>query len=234
MEGHSMADASARGAGPDQAEMRLNRLLNLILESAVQAIGFDAATVSARQGGAPVTIAATDQRVIALDEAQYESGEGPCLEVLEPHEPISLDEAGAVGDRWDYFSRTAEHLGIHSTLSMHLPVDSGDIAASLNMYSRRRLVLSAEKVHAANLFAEQLAAAIVSVDAYRSTARLARDMAEAMRSRAVIEQAKGMLMADERITADEAFERLVGLSQHANLKLREVAEQLVSKRSTAD
>jgi hypothetical protein len=229
-----MADASDRPAGPDQAEVRLNRLLNLILESAVEALGFDAATVSARQGGAPTTIAATDQRVIALDEAQYESGEGPCLTVLDPHEPISLDDAGELTDRWDHFSRTAEQLGIHSTLSMHLPLDSGDLAASLNMYSRRRLAMSTEKVRAAIPFAEQLAAAIVSVDAYRSTARLARDLAEAMRSRAVIEQAKGMLMAEERISHDEAFTRLVELSQHANLKLRDVAQRLVSERSAAD
>ena len=56
-------------------------------------------------------------------------------------------------------------------------------------------------------------------------------MAEAMRSRAVIEQAKGILMADERIDDEEAFERLVALSQHANVKVRDVARRLVDERS---
>ena len=226
-----MADATSREDGPDAAEFRLNRLLNLILESAVEALGFDAATVSARHSEDLATIAATDQRMIALDDAQYETGEGPCLAVLEPRDPISLDDAPASGDRWENFARTAEHLGVHSTLSMHLPVDSEGLAASLNLYSKRHLELSAEQVRRAVPFAEQLAAAIMSVDAHRSTAKLARNMAEAMRSRAVIEQAKGILMADKRISADEAFEQLTALSQHANRKLRDVAQRLVEERS---
>jgi hypothetical protein len=226
-----MADAPLREDGPDAAEVRLNRLLNLILEAAVEALGFDAATVTARHGRDLATVVATDQRMIALDDAQYDSGEGPCLTVLEPHDPIALDDAGELEDRWEHFSRTAAHLGVHSTLSMHLPVDSADVAASLNLYSRQRLGLSDDQVRAAVPFAEQLAAAIVSVDAYRSAARLARDMAEAMRARAVIEQAKGMLMSDQRISADEAFDQLSRLSQHENVKLRDVAQRLVDERT---
>ena len=86
-------------------------------------------------------------------------------------------------------------------------------------------------MRAAVPFAEQLAAAIVSVDAYRSTARLARDMADAMRSRAVIEQAKGMLMSEHRIDADQAFQRLTQLSQRSNVKLRDIAERIVTERT---
>jgi hypothetical protein len=226
-----MADAPLREDGPDAAEVRLNRLLNLILESAVEALGFDAATVTTRHDSELATVAATDQRVIALDEAQYETGEGPCLAVLDSHEPISLDDAGEIDDRWEYFSRTAAHLGVHSSLSMHLPVDSAEVAASLNLYSRQSLELSDAQVRAAVPFAEQLAAAILSVDAHRSTARLARDMAEAMRNRAVIEQAKGMIMADKGLDADEAFTRLTRLSQHANIKLRDVAQRMVNERT---
>jgi transcriptional regulator with GAF, ATPase, and Fis domain len=226
-----MADAAERESGPDAAEVRLNRLLNMILESAVEALGFDAATVSVRHHDDLATIATTDQRMIALDDAQYDTGEGPCLAVLEPHEPISLDDAAASEDRWEHFARTAQHLGVHSTLSMHLPVDSGDLAASLNLYSKRHLELGAEAVRRAVPFADQLAAAILSVDAHRSTAKLARDMAEAMRTRAVIEQAKGMLMADDRISADAAFERLVRVSQETNTKLRDVARRLVEERT---
>jgi hypothetical protein len=58
-------------------------------------------------------------------------------------------------------------------------------------------------------------------------------MAEAMRSRAVIEQAKGILRADHRLTDEEAFEQLTQLSQHANLKLRDVAIRLLEERTKA-
>src|SRR5436190_8691854 len=101
-----MADAPSPEEGPDAAEVRLNRLLNLILEAAVEAVGFDAATVTARHDQDLATVAATDQRLIALDDAQYETGEGPCLDVLDQHEPISLDDASEPDDRWEHFART--------------------------------------------------------------------------------------------------------------------------------
>jgi hypothetical protein len=213
------------------AEVRLNRLLNLILETAVEVLGFDAATVTARHGQELATVGATDQRMIALDDAQYEAGEGPCLAVLEPRDPIRLKEAGDLDDRWEHFSRTAAHLGVHSSLSLHLPTDSDGLAASLNLYSKKHLELSDEQVRAAQPFAEQLAAAMLGVEASRATAQLARDMAEAMRSRAVIEQAKGMLMADHQIDAEAAFDRLVQLLNQSNMKLREAARKLVEART---
>ena len=225
-----MADAPQREEGWDAAEQRLNRLLNMILESVVEALGFEAATVSARHGGNYATVAATGQRFIPLDDAQYESGQGPCLQAMEAGEPVAVADA-STDDRWTHFRHTAANLGIRSTLSMHLPVDAADVAASLNLYSRQTMELGDAQVRTALPYAEQLAAAILSVDAYRSAARLARDMAEAMRSRAVIEQAKGILMADQRITAEEAFRQLTKVSQRTNTKLRDVALRLVTERT---
>jgi hypothetical protein len=215
----------------DVAEVRLNRLLNLILETAVEVLGFDAATVTARHDKEVATVAATDQRMIELDDAQYESGAGPCLAVLDRPDPIRLEDAAEPDDRWEHFARTAAHLGVHSTLSVHMPVDSDGLAASLNLYSKQQLELNDAQVRAAMPFAEQLAAAMLSVGANRATAQLARDMAEAMRSRAVIEQAKGIIMADDQIDADAAFQRLVQFSQHSNVKLRDVAHRVVHERT---
>lgn len=216
----------------DAAETRLNRLLNLILETAVDVLAFDAATVTTRhseQGLA--TIAATDQRLVALDDAQYESHEGPCLSVLEPHAPVYVEDAGVDDERWRHFTRTAAQLGVRSTLSMHIPTETAEVTASLNFYAERRLGLSRQQMAAAESFARQLAAAIQGVEAYRATAQLAHDMSEAMRSRAVIEQAKGIIMADEHVDADTAFAHLVQVSQQANMKLRDVAKKLVDERT---
>ena len=215
----------------NEAEQRLNKLLSMILESAVEALGFDAATVTARQGRDLATAQATDQRLVGLDEAQYESGEGPCLEVLDPHEPIYLDDAGDPDERWMHFAQTAEHLGVESSLSVHLPLDTDTVAGSLNLYARHQVELSDKEIQRALPFATQVATAMESINLYRSTAKLAENMAEAMRTRAVIEQAKGMLMAENQITADEAFQLLSRTSQAANTKLRDVAQRLVNTRS---
>jgi len=74
-----MADGTQRVAQRDAAEVQLNRLLNMVLESAVEALGLDAGTVSARHEHDLATVAATDQRMVALDDAQYDAGAGPCL-----------------------------------------------------------------------------------------------------------------------------------------------------------
>src|SRR3954451_13084881 len=216
----------------DAAEVRLNRLLNLILETAVDALGFSAATVTTRHDGDLATVCATDQRLVGLDDAQYEGG-GPCVATLDQPEPIFLGDA-ASDERWEHFAKTAAQLGVKSSFSLHVPTDSEEVAASLNLYARERLELTDHQTRLAATYAEQLAATLQSVDAYKSAATLARHMAEAMRTRAVIEQAKGILMADHRITDEQAFQRLTELSQHANVKLRDVAHRLVDQRSQPD
>ena len=120
---------------------------------------------------------------------------------------------------------------MHSTLSVHAPTDTQEVAASLNFYAKRRVELGGQEMSAAESFAQQLAAAIQSVEVFKSTSKLAHDMAEAMRSRAVIEQAKGIIMADKHVGADEAFDQLVQLSQQLNVKLRDVARRLVEERT---
>jgi len=217
----------------DAAEVRLNRLLNLILETAVEAIGFSAATITARNGDEVSTVGATDQRLIALDEAQYEA-DGPCITTLDQSDPIFWEDDAASDERWEHFAETAAHLGVKSSLSVHVPTDSPEVAASLNLYARERLDLSDRQLQMSINYAEQLAMTLQSVDAYTAAATLARNMADAMRTRAVIEQAKGILMAEERISGEQAFQRLVELSQHTNAKLRHVARRLVDERTRPD
>lgn len=111
--------------------------------------------------------------MVSLDEAQYQTGRGPCMEVFERRDPLFVPEVAASADRWEHFARMAADLGVHSTLSVHLPVDSEGLAASLNLYSKRHLEQTAEQLRNATAFAEQLGAALLTVDAYRSTAKLA-------------------------------------------------------------
>jgi hypothetical protein len=213
------------------ADARLNRLLNLILETAVEVTGFDAATLSARHERGYSTIGSTDPRVVEIDEAQYATGRGPCVAVLEPMEPTFVQDTSADGDRWEHFLRTAQQVGVVSSLSLHVPTEAASFAASLNLYSRQRVELSDAQVRAGIAYATQLAAAMESVQAYRVTATLAREMADAMRSRAAIEQAKGMLMADRRLSASEAFEELCRIADEAEVDVRTAALRLVEERS---
>jgi AmiR/NasT family two-component response regulator len=105
------------------------------------------------------------------------------------------------------------------------------LTASMNLYATQKLDLDDDQIAAAATVGEPVAEALKVAEAYRVAVRLAENLAEAMRSRAVIEQAKGMVMAEHQITADDAFALLTSLSQRTNRKLREVAKELVERRS---
>ena len=229
-----MSDEGSVGdvASRDEAEVRLNRLLNLILETAVESLGFDAATVSARHPTrGTATVAATDQRYLRLDDAQYESGQGPCVAMLDDPGLIFLEDAPASGDRWSHFARTAGEVGVQTSLSLNVPTQSAELTASLNLYARRSIGMSEQEIQGTTRYAEQLAEALLSMDACRATAQLAKDLAEAMKSRSVIEQAKGMVMAEQLVDADEAFQLLARVSQREGIKVRDLASRLVEQRS---
>ncbi len=213
-----------------EAETRLTQLLQMIVSSAVDVLGFDAATVTAREaGGEPSTVVATDQRMVMLDDAQYQSGAGPCLDALGGVQVVVPDAAR--DERWPEFRQTADHLGVATTLSSPAELDGPGLVASINLYARRQVELDERALSRAQEFATQLAAAMESLAAYRAAAKLARDVAAAMRSRAVIEQAKGMLMAERGVNADQAFDLLRRMSQHQNVKLAELAARMVEQRT---
>jgi ANTAR domain len=220
-----------RDRTPEAAEARLNRLLNYILETSVDVLGFDAVTVTARHAAQLSTVAATDQRLIAVDEAQYEANEGPCLTVLAPHEPVLIPKISEER-RWPQFIDTAQHLGVEASLSVHVPVGIDDVAASMNFYARHSLTVTDDLISASCGFARQVADSMIAVEEYRATATLAHHLAEAMKSRAVIEQAKGILIADHGVDSEQAFAMIVQLSQKTNTKVRDVARRLVEGRQT--
>jgi transcriptional regulator with GAF, ATPase, and Fis domain len=216
---------------PSAAEMHLDRLLNAVIVSAVEMLGFDAATVSARHDDRLTTIAATNQQWMALDDAQYDAEDGPCVTVLDHHEPILLEDI-STEDRWPGFKETAAHFGVNSSMSVHIPTpELRDVQASLNLYARQTPHPGEQGVKTARMFADQIAMAMQAVEAHRTTAKLAAGLQEAMQSRAVIEQAKGILIGQHGGSPDEAFERLRELSQHSNTKLRDVATKIVDEHS---
>jgi ANTAR domain len=83
-------------------------------------------------------------------------------------------------------------------------------------------------------FTTQASIVVSNVQAYWASLELSRNLSRAMESRGVIEQAKGILMATRRVTADSAFDLLVARSQTENRKLREVAENVVREAALGD
>ena len=179
--------------------------------------------------GKPTTGIFTDPEAPEVDAAQYASGRGPCLDSWRLQTVIRLDDIDAAGE-YPEFADAARAHGVQSSLS--LPLMAGeDAAGALNLYSRTAKRFTDDDERTGTLLAGAAAIVLVNASAYWQASQLSEQLSQAMRSRAVIEQAKGILMArTPQLSADEAFDLLRKASQRQNVKLRDIAQRIVDRR----
>ena len=209
-----------------QAEESYPETLQRLADLACTTIpGCRAGSVTLWREGHPYTVVSTDDLAREADNAQYETLEGPCLDASRYGETYVVEDM-VTEARWPTFSAVATHRGVRSSLSLPLTVRGQPIGA-LNLYSTERGGF-AGATETGRHFAGQAGVAIANAEVYRASRALADQLQEAMASRAVIEQAKGVLMAEERCGPEEAFEMLRRASQRENVKLRDIAQRIVS------
>lgn len=187
----------------------------------------EGASLTAYSDGVPAVVAASDPWAQSLDELQYEEREGPCLDAARTGNVFRIRDL-AHETRWPFYMPRALELGARSMASLPLASD-GRIIGALNVYSRTPDVFDAEQVALAQIVAAQAGIAMQVAASFFRHRDLGEQMRQAMESRAVIEQAKGVLMRERRCTEPEAFDALVQLSQTSNRKLRDVAQALVDE-----
>jgi len=131
-------------------------------------------------------------------------------------------------DLYPDFRRIAQRQGITHTMSVGLPAASRTVGA-LNVYSSTGRAFSRRAEGTAVTFASYAGIVLANLGLYHDTAELAAQLEVAVRSRAVIEQAKGIIMAENHCSGEVAFKLLVDLSQRENVKIRELAQRLVDR-----
>jgi GAF domain-containing protein len=192
--------------------------------------GVSEASVSLVSAKGPSTPAFTGDLALALDESQYELGHGPCLEAASSTTVQAVTDM-TTESRWPDWTSRALQAGAHSSLSIGLPVHEA-VTGALNLYAAEPGAFDDDAVTVAQTFAGYAAVAMANAYLYDAKTTLAQHMEAAMTSRAVIEQAKGIIMGDRRCTADEAFAILTKISQDTNRKVRDVAAALVTRAAT--
>lgn len=205
----------------------LRRVTDLTI-SAVPAA--DMAGITMLIEGRQRTAVYTDDLAPEIDQAQYDSGDGPCMAALKESRITSIEATSEPGD-WLAFRQTAADHGIGSTLSFPLLLDQRAVGA-MNLYARAERAFSEDDRDTGELFASQATIVLANAQAYWDAHQLSVRLGEAMQSRAVIEQAKGILMGAQGIHADSAFELLVSASQRENTKLRDIAQRIVDNATS--
>lgn len=211
----------------------VSEILRDVAEFAVQAIpGADGAGVTLIKplGHSPrvQTWAVTASFVEEIDTAQYEDlDEGPCITCMQSQRPAVSGSLG--GDRrWPRFGGRVARMGVHSVLALPLLVGEQVIGA-INSYAFERDAFAEHAVALASQFAGPAAVSVYNAQLLAAARERTQQLRRALESRAVIDQAIGIIRARTGVGAKEAFERLTRISQDENVKLHDVASRLVDE-----
>lgn len=217
----SLKDLSQLVTRPGQEG--LEDLLTHIATFAVRAIpGADGAGLTLLEAGHADTIVATAAFVREVDEIQYRLGEGPCISAAAEARTVTSGSLG--GDQlWPRFGPRVGRLGVHSVLSLPL-IGADGVLGAMNVYAHGKDVFDERAVHLGELFAVPAAISVQNAQALFQARRLVAQLQTALTSRAVIDQALGILMSRSGASAEEAFMKLRVMSQTENRKLSTVAQ----------
>jgi len=169
------------------------------------------------------TKAATDPLVWELDRAQYDVDEGPCLSALREETVVMVPDVRHE-QRWPRYLPSALRAGLRSQMAVRLFLDQEGTLGGLNLYSTSRDGIDPVVEDLAASFASHAAIAL-------HQARELANLHEALASRKLIGQAIGIVMERYQMNEDRAFAFLVRASSHSNIKLRDIAQELVDGTS---
>jgi GAF domain-containing protein len=173
------------------------------------------------------TAATSGPVALALDGRQYDDGDGPCLDAARYGETVRLT-MDAPDLPYPGLRRAAQQKGVTHTLSIGLP--TGDqVMGAMNIYNFTGRPLSEKSEQVARTFAVCMGIVLGNAEQHRQAATRAAHLEVALRTRAPIEQAKGILMRRHHCTSEEAFAMLTRLSQSTHVKIRDIAQNLVDQ-----
>ncbi len=213
---------------PDHPD--LESCLRRVADLAVRAVPAcqSAAVVLADPAGAR-TLAATQGNIWTVASYQYTENQGPGADAIRYGEPRRIDDIDAES-RWPGFCAVAAEHGVRSTLALPLRM-AGTTSGALTLDADEPRVFDGVSHDLAVIFAFRSGLALSNSDVYYAGQRLIENLHAALAGRAVIEQAKGIVMAREHCTPERAFDILVGVSQRTDQRVRDVAARVVDSAS---
>jgi hypothetical protein len=202
-------------------------LNQLVAQATRQVPACSGAAAMLWRGGEPVALAASHPSLPELIEEQVRCGRGPGLAALTEDEPVccpdTLEER-----RWPEYASAALRQGVRCSVS--LAYRPGAAAVSLSLFGARPRTLGPDSVAAAVRLVASGGAAVGIASEYGEARRAAQQLRDAADSRAVVDQAKGVLMHALGCSADEALQRMRQISQAANVKVTDIAMRVIESR----
>lgn len=204
----------------------------LIVEAACRAItSADDCSISLIEGRDIKCLGATSPVAAQVDRMQRELGEGPYLSAIGRHDAFYMPDT-TEDPTWPRFaSRVSTETKIRSLLSYVLEIGN-EARGALNLLSTRVDAFDEAARAGGALFAAQAAVTLANAQSLNADEQRIVEMADGLETRSVIGQAVGITMVDHGVTADEAFGILKAFSQAHNVKMKEIATDLVQRQGS--
>jgi GAF domain-containing protein len=189
-----------------------------------------AAITTHRPGGKFQTIATTGDLPLRVDEIQYQTQQGPCLQALTDHHVLRSDDL-ATDPRWPVFGRLAtDQTEVVSMMSHRLLLEEDNTLGALNMYSRKPAAFAPLELSVLDELATHAGIAMTLAASRDRNEHLHR----ALESNRTIGVAIGILMTRKLTTRQQAFDLLRIASQHSHIKLHDLAEYVIDTGTLPD
>jgi hypothetical protein len=217
--------AHAAGALLTLASVSESRAMNRLVELAARHVaGCSGASAVLFRDGEPAVTAASHPDLSELAHVQQECGRGPVTDALAGEAQVSCPDTLSE-TRWPEYARQALAVGVRCSLT--LLYRSGPVALTLSLYATRPRALDPDRLPIGELLIAFGGAAVRNTSEYSAAQRTARQLTEGADSRALVDQAKGILMAGFSCSAEEALRRMREISQTRQIKVTEVARRIV-------
>ncbi len=217
---------------PDDAvdlDAQLNKLVQMVVDR-VAAVEY--ASVTAARDGAYATVATTSELATAVDRAQYDDQDGPCLRSLEENTPVGVRDIDTT-IKWPGFRQAALSMGLHASVSIPLFSGSGDTIAVLNLYGRDAAAMAPLIAGVPAIFDPDLSLPADRDDLQPLDAggeELLTGFAEALATRSTIQLALGIIMGRTGTSANDAYIELRLRAADAGVALLTAAETVIAQR----
>ncbi|MFC8192871.1 ANTAR domain-containing protein [Cellulomonas sp. NPDC057328] len=210
-------------------QQRLAHMARIVAEALPAA---SAVSVNVGPPDRPHALASSAPLAAAADGRQVHTGEGPCVDAFAAGE--SVVSADVTTDaRWPAFARSIAGEQVRSALAVPVQAE-GSTHGCVNCYGTAVDAFGEADIRTAELLATAAGAVFAAVREQERLRDLGDQLTQALTSRAVIDQAKGVVMAVRGGTAAEAFAYMAAISQRQNVKLRAIAEQIVAQAAAGE
>jgi GAF domain-containing protein len=208
----------------------LGDVLDRLTQHVTAVVGADGTGVMlADSEGSLGLAAASCRRTVELERYQDQAGSGPRHEAFLVDRTVVVDDLTEIG-RWAHYRERALQLGFRSVVAVPLHAH-GETIGVLDAYHGRPHRWSQEDIGACEILAAMAAGYLSHARQMQASHRFAGQLQEALESRAIVERAKGLLMARVAVDADTAFQQLRQESMDTNRKVREIAHDLVTEHT---